>query len=250
MLCYQVTNVITGKVYIGLTTMTLAERWAIHVAKFRHGGGFALHAAMRKHGIENFVIEEIAAPIIKDRAELAELERTLIAQAGSMAPHGYNLTAGGDGVSGCDEVRKKIGAARRGKLMTDEQKARMSAAAKTRKPRVWTDEARANMSAAQKARTDLRGHTAESREKCRVAGLKRKPIPMTPEHQAKLLAIHVGRKQSPEEIEKRRQSALGRKYSDEAKASMKAAQQARRAAERETKALIASVSEHTKEGVE
>lgn len=229
MLCYQVTNTITGKVYIGLTTLALAARWKLHVAKAISGQGYALHDAMRKHGIENFLIEEVAAPVIQDRDELAELERILIAQAGSIAPGGYNLTTGGDGVSGCEETRKKIGDAKRGTKHTEATRARMKASAVGRINGPQSAETRAKISASNKGKVKFI-HTAESKEKCRLAGLRRTPIPMSDELKARLVAIHTGKKHSEETREKMRQSHARRL-----------------AAKKQTEALLGAVFQSIKE---
>ena len=56
MIIYKITNLINNKIYIGLTTCSLKERWNNHrhCAKSdpRH-----LYCSMRKYGIENFKIE-------------------------------------------------------------------------------------------------------------------------------------------------------------------------------------------------
>jgi hypothetical protein len=60
MVIYKITNIITNKVYIGKTGGTLMERWNGHKAKCRDGKTISkLYRSMRKHGIENFKIEEI-----------------------------------------------------------------------------------------------------------------------------------------------------------------------------------------------
>lgn len=58
MIIYKITNQINSKIYIGLTTCSLKERWQNHKhcvkSDPRH-----LYYAMRKYGIENFTIEQI-----------------------------------------------------------------------------------------------------------------------------------------------------------------------------------------------
>ena len=162
MICYQVTNVVSGKVYIGLTTMALAERWRRHVGHALAGRGYALHDAIRKYGVENFTIEELAHSLTRDRDDLAELERLLIAQADSIAPGGYNLTAGGDGVGGCESTNRKISASLTGKKLSDEHRASMKAAAVGRVTGPPTEETKAKISASQKGKPGKK-HSEETK---------------------------------------------------------------------------------------
>lgn len=207
MICYQVTNIVTGKVYIGLTATTLVERWARHMEHAAGGRGYALHDAIRKYGVDAFMIDEVASPIVRDREALADLERFLIAQAGSIAPRGYNLTAGGEGVGGCEETSRKISASLTGKKLSDAHRKALSEGAKRRIRKPCSPETAAKISVANKGKPG-RAHTEESKEKCRIAGLKRKPIPCSQEHREKMSKLMTGHKPSPETIEKKRQAQL------------------------------------------
>lgn len=90
MIIYKIVNKITNKVYIGQTVMPLARRWSVHKASKRKS---PLTSSIKKHGIENFYIQEI------DRAhstiELDILEQTYIVAYNSVYPNGYNLAIGG-----------------------------------------------------------------------------------------------------------------------------------------------------------
>ena len=93
MIIYKITNLINNKIYIGLTTCSLKERWDNHrhcvKSDPRH-----LYCSMRKYGIENFKIEQIDET--NDLQKLAELEDMYIKQYDSRNPEiGYNLSAGG-----------------------------------------------------------------------------------------------------------------------------------------------------------
>lgn len=112
MIVYRVTNTVTGKAYIGVTRHKAATRWKTHRAYTKRGSMFPLHHAMQKYGIENFRFEIICE--CSSLPELAACERGLIAEHGTYAPHGYNVTSGGEGcfervVS--DETRAKLSAA-------------------------------------------------------------------------------------------------------------------------------------------
>lgn len=85
----------TPKRYIGVTRWGVQRRFAAHKAAAGRGVGKPLYYAMRKYGAENFTVEILTECV--DDLELVACERGLIAQYGTMAPHGYNLSAGGDG---------------------------------------------------------------------------------------------------------------------------------------------------------
>lgn len=91
---YKITNKINGKVYIGLTTVGVEERWRGHIRDIdrleRH-----LYKSMKKYGIENFTVEKIDET--DDFAKLGELERKYIKEYNSTDGNcGYNVTHGGE----------------------------------------------------------------------------------------------------------------------------------------------------------
>lgn len=91
---YKITNKINGKVYIGLTTTPLKERWRNHIVSVGRVKR-PLYNSMKKYGVENFLIEEIDRS--NDFEELGKLERKYIEEYDSTNPeHGYNLTFGGE----------------------------------------------------------------------------------------------------------------------------------------------------------
>ncbi len=89
----------TGKCYIGNTTKTAQERWETHLTAFKSGRrNGALYHAIAKYGADQFKLE-----IILDNDNWDELclsERQCIVQYNTKAPHGYNVTDGGEGVVG------------------------------------------------------------------------------------------------------------------------------------------------------
>ena len=91
---YKITNSVNGKVYIGLTTSYVSDRWYQHKRAVSQGCNSALYSAIRKYGIDKFSIETIAAPI--DVRHLPELETLLIKQYGSYGLAGYNMSYGGE----------------------------------------------------------------------------------------------------------------------------------------------------------
>lgn len=96
---YKVTNLINGKCYIGFDSKW-PRRKSYHLASARKGQGYALHAAIRKYGEENFSWEPIYQSKDKDHT-LLEMEEFFIREYNSFAsgpnPRGYNMTMGGEG---------------------------------------------------------------------------------------------------------------------------------------------------------
>jgi hypothetical protein len=95
---YKITSQVSHKAYIGITAVGVDVRWREHVQESRRGKTGALHAAIRKYGSETFNVVHIASAV--SREDLLLLEKLLIAQHGTRAPNGYNLTIGGDGCLG------------------------------------------------------------------------------------------------------------------------------------------------------
>jgi group I intron endonuclease len=95
MIVYRATNQITGRVYIGVASCSLARRRTGHFRSARDGSPAIFHNSIRKHGIEAFLFEELER--CSDRAALLEREIYWIRQLGSRHPAGYNMTDGGDG---------------------------------------------------------------------------------------------------------------------------------------------------------
>src|SRR5690349_19340198 len=94
---YIITNTINKKVYIGITTQTLNERWKSHLRDANNRVPFDLHRAIRKLGKENFEIRKICDCSSIDK--MKELEIRFISKFDSFR-NGYNMTPGGDGCSG------------------------------------------------------------------------------------------------------------------------------------------------------
>ncbi len=92
---YIITNILNAKQYVGISKQ-LAVRWGKH--KNAAGSAPALHAAIKKYGLDNFVFTHFADAFNFECAQ--DIERFLIKERNTMAPNGYNLTVGGEGVKG------------------------------------------------------------------------------------------------------------------------------------------------------
>jgi len=87
---YKIVNKHNGKVYIGKTVRTLAERWAEHVRDSSKINN-AFYQALREHGVDGFTVEQIDEV---DARRLNAIERQYISEYKSLVPNGYNTRAG------------------------------------------------------------------------------------------------------------------------------------------------------------
>jgi group I intron endonuclease len=150
---YKITNIVTGKIYIGQTDKSIQNRFKKHISDaLARRNNMYLHKSIRKYGEESFSIEIIEEVPI---SQLNEKETFYINHYDAFGENGYNLTKGGDGIRGyshsietkkrlselatgrkhkpetiekikayqpTEETRKKIGEVLKGKLRTEESK--------------------------------------------------------------------------------------------------------------------------------
>lgn len=99
---YKITNQVNSKIYIGKTCDTIKKRWQKHLTD-RYKRDFEirpLYRAMKKYGIDNFIIEEIE----ECPAELASEREIYWINFYDSYNNGYNATLGGDGALLCDRT--------------------------------------------------------------------------------------------------------------------------------------------------
>lgn len=114
--CYKIANLVNGKVYIGKTNRP-RERWLEHQSRVK---GYHLSNAIQKYGVANFTFEIIAISELESEINKCEVfyirqNRSNINRYGKS--FGYNLTDGGEGVSGAKhtmETRAKMSASHMG----------------------------------------------------------------------------------------------------------------------------------------
>jgi len=102
---YLARNIVNGKCYIGKTVGALEQRKCVHLCqakKYLYNSNF--HSALRKYGFENFVWMKIYES--ENDEKLVEKEIYFIKKYKTKSPHGYNLTNGGDGLSGHNHTEK------------------------------------------------------------------------------------------------------------------------------------------------
>ena len=149
---YQHKNKINGKVYIGITSQKLEQRWGSQGCNYKSSPHF--YSAIQKYGWDNFEHNILFTDLTKEQACLKEQE--LIKEYNSMnREFGYNSTSGGDiftmneetkqkisqamirnqnglGHPCSEEKKEKISNAQKGRKFTEEHKQKLSEAAKNR----------------------------------------------------------------------------------------------------------------------
>ena len=106
---YSFTNLVDGKMYVGKTQNDPEQRKLAHFKAGRGKSKNYIHCAIRKHGAENFCFELLQRCHTAESLNKAEIR--WIAKLGTLAPHGYNMTIGGEGVVGnkvTKAARKRI----------------------------------------------------------------------------------------------------------------------------------------------
>ena len=104
---YKITNLVNGKIYIGITNNP-KKRWRSHVhyANKTSDRSQVVSLAICKYGKDNFSFEVICSG---ERSYISDLEIAAISSYGSRVPDGYNVDGGGlnKGVNkGWSESRK------------------------------------------------------------------------------------------------------------------------------------------------
>lgn len=94
MIIYKITNLVSGKCYVGQTIRSIEERFEEH----RRKKNTYIGKAIRFYGQENFRIEAIDSA--NNQKTLNDLEMQWIDKLKTMKPNGYNLCLGGGNTSG------------------------------------------------------------------------------------------------------------------------------------------------------
>lgn len=199
---YVIANTINGKVYIGKTARNIKERWTEHKSKLRNGNhnNHHLQNSWNKYGEKAFkflVLEYCPVEQLDDR----EIHHIAVYKERDMC---YNLTDGGDGVTGIvlsEESRLKISETKRGKRLTEEQRRRIS---EGQMGRVISQETRNKISAANTGKV----FTEEHRRKI---GESQKDRVFTEEHRRNISNALQGKKKPPRSDEHRRKMSEANK---------------------------------------
>jgi group I intron endonuclease len=174
LIIYKATNLINGKVYIGQTIVSIAERMGDHRRKaFRHNSRSHFHSAIKKYGFNCFEWEIIDRA--KTRDELNGKEVSWIEKSGSLDRLlGYNIDIGGGVYEIAESTKKKISKAHKGRKHTPEQNAAksilMSGNGNNFYGRKHSDETKKRISASRKGKG--LGQTDLQKEKCSRRGVE------------------------------------------------------------------------------
>lgn len=189
-LVYKITCRETGKVYYGITRKTLSERWSQHKKETRAKRfDTVFYRAIRKYGPENFTIETAYEAV--DGREAQVVERSLIAQYGTLAPRGLNSSVGGEAWAGKSltmETREKISRAKIGVKLSLETRQKMSAARKGKKASPETRRAHVAAMARKEIREKCIAPLARYRQENPENGDKLKKLWTDPEFRARSAA--------------------------------------------------------------
>jgi len=149
MVVYMATNAVNGKVYIGRTVGLLGYR----IGKHKHSSnksGFYFYRAIRKYGWDVFEWEVLEQCDTEE--ELNDLEYHYIQQYRRFGKGVYNMTDGGDGMSGfvfSEESKQKMSKAHKGVFPSEETRKKLS---DSQKGRVFSEESKQKMSISQKGK--------------------------------------------------------------------------------------------------
>lgn len=171
---YKVTNIHNGKCYIGFDSNWPARMQSHKAASSTKSQAF--YVAIRKYGWECFTWEVLYQSWDKQHC-LTVMEPYFISEYNAYGKAGYNMTKGGDGVSGY----------------------------------VFTEEARKRISIGNKGKPK----SPRTKEHCLKLSLVKKGVPKTQEHKDKLSAALLGNKQSDITRAKKSASFKGRKQTQE-----------------------------------
>lgn len=111
----------SGKIYIGITSQSVEERW-------RKGEGYksqVFYKAIKKYGWNNIKHEVLFKKLTKEEAEQKEIELIAFYKS-NQKDFGYNIENGGN-VTGThsEETKRKIGMRHKGRIFSEETKRKM-----------------------------------------------------------------------------------------------------------------------------
>ena len=220
---YQLYFPQSQKSYIGITTLTAQERFSGHKYSATHydRGNFPVYLAWRKYGEP-----KLRVLAVLENDALYKAERKAIAIMNTIAPHGYNLSPGGEFppmlIPG---AAQKAGETRRGTKQSPEciakrvEKLRGLKRSEETKRRIWdnkSDEGKARSIAnLAMGRAVL---TAEGLERLRIFNTGKK---LNDETKKKIGDAFRGKKQSSEHIEKLRRAKTGKRCSEATKQKLR-----------------------------
>lgn len=238
MIIYKTTNLINGKFYVGQDSNNNPEYL---------GSGNLLKRAIEKHGKENFIKETLE--VCSTQEELNQREKYWIKETKAQE-FGYNIADGGTGGNTyTEETRQRISEQFKGRYISPEtiEKRKQTRAKNPEKYKVSEERKKAvgdfhrgkKISEEQRQKNSERmknftNYSPEFLAMQKSENKKGEKHPMwgtkvseetrrkqSEAHKKNPVKYWLGKKQSPESIEKRRQKQIGRKHTEETKEKMR-----------------------------
>ncbi len=206
---YQTTNLVNGKIYIGVHKLANTKRSRDYL-----GSGLALQPAIEKYGRENFIRATLAEFSCGADAYAAETE--MVTEEFVKRLDTYNLKLGGKGNKGLpltEEHKAKLSAIHKGKVFSAETRAKLSASGKGK---IISDKQKAQIGAAAKGNTYNLGRVFSTEARERMSASQKGKI-IKPETRAKISASTIGKVKSAETKAKMKASSKGKIISQEAR---------------------------------
>jgi len=212
---YGLINKLNGKRYVGMTKGLAENRIKVHFQR----NATPIQHAIKKYGFQNFSWKVLA--IARTLDELKKKEVLWIRRWNCKSPNGYNLTDGGDGITGASiETRLKLSIANKGKKLRLGKKVprevcrRIAAAIRA----AWTHEKR-------KAHGDIRrGKRASKATRAKIRKNRYNVVPrgshLTLSHRESISAGLKGRKLSAEHVRRVSKSLAGKPFTASHKAAL------------------------------
>ena len=177
-----------------------------------HGSGVLWTKVLKKRPKE--LIKEEYIKTCYSEEEMCSDEQYYIKVFKTLWPNGYNLTEGGDGVIPCEETKKKMSEAKKGKQLSEETKKKLSEAHSGEKHHFFgkhlSDETKKKLSEAQKGKKHYmfgKHHSEETKQKMSES---HKGKQFSVEHKQKMSESHKGKHLSVEHKRKISEAAKRR----------------------------------------
>ena len=170
---YKITNTVNNKSYIGIS---IHEPEKDRIQKHLSGRGNRIIAnAIKKYGRDAFTYEVLEENVFDEF--LPDLEIAYIEKFNTVAPHGYNLTHGGDHAIPSEDTRRKMSETRKGKPLSTAHRRKISESLRGEKHpnfgKKFSAKMRQKLSETKKGKK-RKPHSAETRRKISEAN-KGKP---------------------------------------------------------------------------
>lgn len=190
---YMHVNKENNKKYIGITKTSTSKRWGCNGKGYRNNKQPLFNRAIEKYGWENFEHVILFDNLSQDEACNKEVE--LISKYNTQNPEfGYNIQPGGQlgntGIKFSEETKKKMSEAKKGCILTEEHKRKISEGCKGHNPCIHTEETKKKLSEINKGKTlseDTKKKISQN-----LTGIKRSPetLKKRKEHLTTLVSVY------------------------------------------------------------